>query len=234
VAIVAGVDGCRGRWLTVAQDTTSNRIAASIHETPQEVLTAFPKANVIAVDVPIGLPERGQRDCDHAARQLLGPRRSSVFPAPIRPTLLAETREDANRIGKETDGRGVGCQSWGIYPYVRAWDDAIRGSESARGQIREVHPEICFWAINQYTPLLTVKRIPEGLTERHDLLVTQFGKRSIAEALEDLGNNRFAMDDFFDALAALWIARRVAARQAVPIPADLPIDRFGLPMVIWY
>ena len=51
--------------------------------------------SLIVIDVPIGLLHAGERECDRAARKLIGKRRSSVFPAPIRAMLDAETYEEA-------------------------------------------------------------------------------------------------------------------------------------------
>jgi len=43
------------------------------------------------IDIPIGLPESEPRWCDVEARSMIGPRRSSVFPAPLRGLLGAAT-----------------------------------------------------------------------------------------------------------------------------------------------
>jgi predicted RNase H-like nuclease len=67
---------------------------------------------VVAVDVPIGLPERGSRDCDVEARRLLGVRSSSVFPAPIRAMLAAGSQAEASRIGHGAEGKRVSIQLW--------------------------------------------------------------------------------------------------------------------------
>jgi predicted RNase H-like nuclease len=88
---IVGVDGCRGRWLAVAMDLGSGSIAASIHATPDALLLAYPDAAAVALDMPIGLTCAGPRECDIAARRLLGwPRSSSVFPAPIRDALRGQ------------------------------------------------------------------------------------------------------------------------------------------------
>ena len=51
-----------------------------------------PHAAVIGVDMPIGLPHEGARDCDTAARALIGKRRSSVFLAPPQGVLDAQSQ----------------------------------------------------------------------------------------------------------------------------------------------
>lgn len=46
---------------------------------------------ITAIDIPIGLPPDRPRHCDITARALLGPRRSSVFPAPVRNVIAADS-----------------------------------------------------------------------------------------------------------------------------------------------
>ncbi len=235
VARVVGVDGCKGRWLAVALDATTGRVAASIQPTPRALLRAFPDAAVIALDVPIGLTDRGPRACDLAARRLLGrPRASSVFPAPIRAALRTPSRAEARRITEARDGRGVGCQAWNIYRHVRAWDALLRRDAAARGKVFEVHPEVCFFALNGEAPLRHGKKSPEGQRERRRLLEGAFGRAAVEAALADLAGERFGLDDFHDALAALWSARRIAQGEACSLPEQPPHDRCGLPMGIWY
>lgn len=231
---LVGVDGCKGKWLAVAQDKSGN-VSASLHASPENLLESFPNAEVIAVDVPIGLTETGRRKCDEEARDLLGsPRRNSVFPAPIRPMLYFETREEASEAGKRIDGRGVGCQAWGIFPYVKSWDDALRNDGEARGRVYEVHPEVCFYGMNNNGPMQFSKKKKPGCEERRKLLDQEFGEPVIMKALGGLRGKGFALDDLYDAFAALWSARRIANRTAKCLPAVPPRDEQGLLMAIYY
>ena len=55
---------------------------------------------MIAVDMPIGLAERGPRACDIAARRVLPRgRKSSVFPPPRRAMLGCADWAEANALG---------------------------------------------------------------------------------------------------------------------------------------
>ena len=68
-----------------------HRVCSSFHE----VVDLGSKAEVVAVDIPIGLleePITGGRECDKEARLMLGtPRRSSVFTPPTRAALASAT-----------------------------------------------------------------------------------------------------------------------------------------------
>ena len=100
---------------------------------------------------PLGC-SNGPRACDKAARKLLGqPRGSSVFPAPCRAALGARpTKRQARSIGRRRR-RGLSQQAWGIAPKIKQVDDAIT-SDCQRWAF-EVHPEVCFWALNQRRPM---------------------------------------------------------------------------------
>lgn len=229
-----GVDGCKGKWLAVAQNQSGN-VSTSVHETPESLLAYFPNAAVIAVDVPIGLAEAGRRICDEEARYLLGwPRRNSVFPAPIRPLLHYGTREAASDAGKNIDGRGVGCQAWGIYRYVKSWDEVLRVDSEARGKVYEVHPEVCFYEMNLGRPMRYSKKNKLGIEERRQLLHQEFGEPAIKKALVSLEGKDYALDDLYDAFSALWSAKRIANKVAKCIPAEAPRDKQGILMAIYY
>ncbi|MGH8178223.1 MAG: DUF429 domain-containing protein [Steroidobacter sp.] len=64
--LMAGVDGCRDGWLAVIQG--GREVDALIAPDLKALLGAIPGA-LIAIDIPIGLPDRGSRDCDLQAPQ---------------------------------------------------------------------------------------------------------------------------------------------------------------------
>src|SRR5215470_12586419 len=89
---VAGVDGCRTGW--VAAFTRDDPREARIRTVPRfaDVAAAPEAPAVIAIDMPIGLPERagrGGRTAENAVRPLLGARQSSVFSVPARAAFAA-------------------------------------------------------------------------------------------------------------------------------------------------
>ena len=96
---IAGIDGCRSQWLAIAHVTGSSSFVAQVLATSE--LAAQPW-KLAAIDIPIGLPDSGAREADCAARRLIGPRASSVFPCPIRPTLDATSWEEACEITYQT------------------------------------------------------------------------------------------------------------------------------------
>jgi predicted RNase H-like nuclease len=99
-----------------------------------------------------------------------------------------------------------------------------------QGRVIEVHPEVCFWALNGGAPVMTRKRSPAGEEERLALLSTAFGDQ-LATIDVPAGAAR---DDLLDACAAAWTAWRFATGQHKSLPEHPPLDSRGLRMEIVY
>lgn len=231
---VAGVDGCRRGWFRVARESGSGELAFQLLETAAELISALPVPQVLALDMPIGLPKEGPRACDGLARRLLGPRRNSVFPAPIRRALDANDREEASCVTQRADGRRVSCQAWNLVPKIRAVDALLRKDAAARRVIHEVHPELSFWAWNDRAPMQAAKKSREGRAERLGLAEAWLGPDLLARARGDHLRRDLADDDILDAVAALWTAHRIAEGRAERLPASAQRDEdeHGLAMEI--
>ena len=229
MAHLIGADGCRGGWITA--ERIGDEIAWSRIERLEVLYERADMPAVVAVDAPIGLVARGARDCDVAARRALGPRRSSVFPAPLRPLLQAASYAEAARLRERIEGKRISRQTWGILPKIRELDDLLRANPAARAVTREVHPELSFQKLNRDRPLRASKRAPDGRAERLALLRRWCGN-AVERALADRRRLGCAPDDVFDAVAALWTAERIARGEAISLPPDPPRDAVGLPMWI--
>jgi predicted RNase H-like nuclease len=234
MAWVAGADGCKGGWLRASRETRTGELRFDVQAKPVGLLRAPPIPRVLAIDIPIGLPQRGPRACDREARARLGPRRSSVFPAPIRPALRAASRAEASRITEQQDERRVSAQSFALYAKIRAVDTLLRSDPEARGRIREVHPELSFWAWNGRRALEAGKKTPAGHLERRRLAERWLGGAVLARARAACPRSDVADDDLLDAIAALWTATRIARGRARSLPADPPLDAAELRMEIVY
>ena len=230
MAVVTGIDGCTSGWLSLTKDLASGNIVAQILPSITSLLRFDPKPEVVMVDVPIGLTDSGPRACDVQARtHLKAPRASSVFPAPIRPTLGATNYAQACQIGEKTDGRKLSQQAWAILPKILEVDTFLRSDPTISKWVREVHPEVCFWAWNGNKPMANGKKKPAGKTEREALVKPVYG-RAYAIAQSSLPRGQYANDDLLDAFAALWSAERLVAGKAFILPATPPVDSCGLRM----
>lgn len=228
--MLAGVDGSSRGWVVVVCDDRLRNPEASFIER----LAQLPRGlQVAAVDVPIGLPEKGGRNADILARRALGrPRGSSVFSCPIRPVLGAPTWEEACARMKRIDGRRVSKQTFGILGKIAEADALVRSEAWARRIIHEVHPELSFarWA---GAPMKYRKKSPAGRDERQKLIAAVFGRGAFERAQESIRGHYVGSDDLADAFAAAWTAARIIEGRAERLPEAEQVDAEGVPMHIW-
>ena len=235
MAWVAGADGCRAGWFRAARETETGELAFHVVERGADLAALPPRPRILGIDIPIGLTEAGRRDCDTAARKLLGrPRASSVFPAPIRPALKAATRLEASDITQRLDGRRVGAQAWNIYAKIREVDELLQRDTRLRERIREVHPEVAFWAWSGGKSIAPGKKTRDGQARRQRLAEAWLGEGVLAAARGDRLKKTVADDDILDAIAVLWTASRIYRGEARTLPELPPLDATGLRMEIVY
>ena len=195
-------------------------------------------ANPILIDVPIGLHDAGTepRQCDIIARRLLGrPRSSSVFPPPCRPALKAGNREEASRINEALTGRKINAQTWGIFPKIREVDAFLRAERSRNTRLREVHPELLFWALNHRKPMCHRKATTLGRKERLEVL-SRHAPSSFKFFESEKGKLRVLgaeAHDLLDALAAV-VAMQASGGELRALPDSREIDSHGLQMQMLY
>jgi predicted RNase H-like nuclease len=225
---VMGVDGCADGWVAI-RHSEDGALEVKVVAVVTELR---PLADVVAIDVPIGLTEEGPRECDQLARAFVGPRASSVFPAPVRAVLACGDFETANRVSMDRQGKGLSQQSFAIVPRIKEVDEALRGSDLLRERMFEAHPEVSFAAWND-DPLEHPKKTPEGREQRMRLVESFFGRYAFTFAREFLPK-RVGDDDILDAYAATWTAWRIAAGIADSLPRLAPTDSKGLEMAIWF
>jgi predicted RNase H-like nuclease len=237
---LAGVDGCRGGWLAAFVRADGTDIRLRVCPRFADVAAAPEKPAVIAVDMPIGLPERtgpGGRAAENAVRPLLGARHSSVFSVPSRAAMGNQDYREACAAALQTSDppRKISKQLFMIAPKIREVDEALRTDTALAARVFEVHPEVAFWRLNGERALDEPKKVKgkcygPGLALRRNLLITDGLRRGTVETSPPAGA---ADDDLLDALACAIVARRVHQGAAQPFPDPPPRDALGLRMAIW-
>jgi predicted RNase H-like nuclease len=113
---VLGVDACKAGWvgIALAAGATRGYFAPRIDELA-DLAAADGSLGVIAIDMPIGLPDHGRRQADVLARAAIGPRRSSVFMTPVRSALEAASHAEAVAINRKLAGEGISIQAYGLW-----------------------------------------------------------------------------------------------------------------------
>jgi predicted RNase H-like nuclease len=225
---VAGVDGCRAGWVRFAVEIPLLVTSVEVVDVAEALSRRPDDLFCLAIDIPIGLLN-GSRACDKAARKLLGqPRGSSVFAAPCRAALSATTHTAASQINRDKTGRGLSQQAFGVIRKIKQVDDAIR--PECQQWVLEVHPEVCFLALNNHQPMKHNKKTKEGIAERIALLSQVFPKIETHLANRP---HRVGADDLLDAAAAAWTALRLHQRQAECVCSP-EVDEEGLAVTIYY
>ncbi|MEM9191551.1 MAG: DUF429 domain-containing protein [Myxococcota bacterium] len=218
-----GVDGWRGGWVAVAL-TARGVVDARSFSNFTDLVGHFDPAEVIAVDMPVGLRSKGSREADAAARAFLRGQASSVFSAPPRPVLSANDYPEAARVAKRLTGKGMSKQAFHLLAKIREVDPF-----ASEGWLYETHPEVSFRLMNQ-GPLRFRKKTFGGVLKRRELLEAA-GIRldRFADTLGSIG-----VDDVLDAGAAAWSARRIGKGTAQSFPTDpRQQDRSGRRLAIW-
>lgn len=219
-----GVDACRKGWVGLTSDARGY-FGTTVGELV-DVADRDGRLDVIAIDIPIGLPLSSPRQADVVARTLVGRRRSSVFSTPVREAILAATHAEATALNAAATGKGLSQQAYALGRKILEVDAWVRSVDRT---LIEVHPEVSF-ATMAGRPLDHPKSTWAGTEERRRILS--------AEGIvvpPDIGRagELAAVDDVLDAAAASWSAGRYAAGTAVSYPD--PPERFadGQTAAIW-
>lgn len=229
-----GVDGCPGGWVAV-HSTLDFRlwrvlVSASIRDIPGATVRPL----MMAIDMPIGLPDKiagTGRGPEQAVRALLGQRQSSVFSIPARAAVESTDYASACRCALSTSDppRKVAKQAFNLFPRIRELDQWLRNEPGLQPIVHETHPELAFRLIKG-EPLAHPKKSMEGRQERLSLLA----RAGLPDALlAETPPPGAKPDDLLDAIACMFVARRIYRSEAQRFPAKKQHDAHGLPIAIW-
>lgn len=246
-----GVDGCKAGWVSV-QGTSADALRLVVFPTFSDLLKDMPERSAIAVDMPIGLPDRitgAGRAPEKLVRPMLGARQSSVFSIPARPAvemggqMTGKTEDDyplhqrASALAQSLSdpAKGVSIQAFYLFAKILEVDELLRADNSLQSSVFESHPEVAFTVLNCGNPMQEPKKIkgrinPAGMDERLTLLA-KFGVT--ASFLTSKPPTGVGADDVLDAAVCWLVARRIAQGQAISFPDPPERDAYGLPVAIW-
>lgn len=226
---VLGVDACPRGWVGVVLDTDRRpwvHVAATIADLVGLVREQH-DVGVVAIDIPIGLPDSGGRLADTEARRALVGKSSSVFSTPVRAALEAATYEEAREANlAATDGRtSVSAQAYALREKVLQVDAWVRSRPGV--DVIEVHPEVSF-ARMAGSPVLARKKDADGVRARREALAAH---GIVAPAW--FRGAGFGEDDLLDACAVAWTAVRHALGQSESLPEVPEVFSDLIPAAIW-
>ena len=222
---VLGIDGCPGGWVGTHVHDDMGGDVLTWHTGSFRGLLEL-DADVVAIDIPIGLPTGAdRRAADVEARAALGRQRSSVFFAPPRVVLEAVDQLDATRLSRGAGSTGVSIQMFHVLGKVAEVDDALRSDAVAAARVVEAHPEVSFRRLAR-TEVLPPKRTTAGREARLDVLRRWLPAAALPSPLP----GRAKPDDCLDALVCAWTALRWSRGEADVLGGEL--DALGVPMRI--
>jgi pyridoxine kinase len=226
-----GVDGCKGGWVACWRE--KGTLNFEVFKSFFEITRQFPTA-IIAVDMPIGLPDKigeGGRGPEAQARKMLKGKSSSVFSMISRAAILADTDYvETCRLARQdsTPPRGISQQGFNILPKVRELDQVLRADSGLLETVFETHPELAL-AVLTKAPVLESKTKKDGQMKRIEILKTL--GLPIEKQLPRLTGAK--LDDMLDAAICLIVAERIANGQAQSFPSQPALDSHGIPIAIW-
>lgn len=245
--MIVGVDGCKRGWVAVVGEAPD----LGVYESFADLVADLPHAT-IAVDMPIGLPERitgGGRSPEKLVRPMLGARQSSVFAMPARAVVeigaqMTRRIEDdyplhrkASALAKTLSepSKGVSIQGFYLFPKTLEIDTLLRADPTLRDRVKESHPEVAFTVLNQGEPMTLPKKIKgqvneAGMDERRALLAHHGLSASLLTDKPPVG---VGADDVLDAAVCWLVAGRLARGEAVSFPDPPECDAHGLEIAIW-
>ena len=248
--VLAGIDGCSAGWVVALADEDFNSFTLRQISSITDLFSDGNAPSIIAIDMPIGLPERTGpkgRTPERLVRSYLGERQSSVFSIPSRSAVYAgvdpEEPDERKRyiracdVARSTSAerRAVAKQGFNIFPKIVEIDLFLQGRRDLVDRLFEVHPEVAFCQMNGWKAVSEPKKIkgkvwPPGIKFRTLLLA----KEGIPPDVIDIPLPKpVGRDDWVDALAALVVARRHARGNAVSFPSPPEVDGRGIPIAIW-
>jgi predicted RNase H-like nuclease/NTP pyrophosphatase (non-canonical NTP hydrolase) len=230
---LAGIDGCPGGWVVARADAGLHGVEFERVERLDELFREAAQGRLtVAIDMPIGLPERDARACDAAARKRLGaPRASSIFAPPCRAALHADGFAAAATANRKACGRGLTRQIFELFSRLRQLDALI--TPALQLHVREAHPELTFAVLAGGGGLSFPKATAAGRKERLELLRPLLGPLDLLAPRREMGREAVRPDDLLDAAACLVTAHRLRHGRALVLPEGEPErDGRGLRMEI--
>lgn len=231
MAEAIGVDAAgRAGWVGVVVDD-AGFVAAHVHRELTGLLAEAEdglgrRLDAVGIDIPIGLVDARVRSADVAARAYVGPRRSSVFPAPHPEVLHLDDHAEVNRALVGLGRPRISVQAFHLFPRIRE-----AASLGADRRVFEAFPEASFRCLAGRT-LTASKKTWNGQADRRALLAGADPSIDVPAALGAAG--AVPADDVLDAAATAWSAHRFAHGRAEPHGDPAEVDPVtGRRIALW-
>jgi predicted RNase H-like nuclease len=146
------------------------------------------------IDIPIGLPQHGYRECDIEAKRIVG---SRVFLGARWNVWRFHSYQEANSYYWSIQDKGISRQLWSIRGKLQEVNETMTPKRQSR--LKETHPELVFWRVAGNI-ILQSKKSDAGRAQRITLL-KQNGFDQVELWLEQRRGTGIGRDDLIDACA---------------------------------
>lgn len=226
--ISIGVDGCKGGWIAaiIKYGTLVIRKFNNINDIVKE----YPDFDEFFVDMVIGLPSNKDHvRPDTYARRIIKERGSTIFPAPCRQAVYADTVGEAYEENERILGKKFTPLTVGIIPKMREVDTFLQNNPGFKNVIKESHPEVCFARMNGRT-MQSKKSEIDGMEERINLLTGYISEISSSKISAMAKSMKCNVDDILDAICLAVTANIATQGYVESIPENPMKDETGLLM----
>lgn len=223
-----GVDGCKGGWIVAI--LKQGKLVIDKYSNMNEIIKEYPDFDEFLVDMVIGLPSsQNHIRPDTYARKIIKERTSTIFPAPCRQAVYANSVAEAYEQNEKVLGKKFTPLTVGIMPKMKELDSFFQENPKYKNIIKESHPEVCFARLNGKT-VLSKKSEIDGMEDRINIL---------SNYIPDLTLNKIAVhakslicnvDDIVDAICLAVTANIVNQGNLEIIPENPMSDETGLLM----
>ena len=163
-----GVDGCKNGWIVAVIEF--GRLKIEKYGSMTQIIESYPTFNQFLIDMAIGLQESANDiRPDTAARKMIKPRSSTIFPVPSRQAVYKDNETDQRKANISILGRSLAKQSMAIIPKIRELDMFFDKHPEYKNVICESHPELCFARLNNQV-VMSKKKDIVGINERIHIL----------------------------------------------------------------
>lgn len=138
----------------------------------------------------------------------------------------------ACNVNEELTGKRLSQQSFHISKKIREVD--LLMTPALQGRVREVHPEVCFQAVNGGQAMTSNKKKRQGAAERWGLLRPLLPSLPAFPVVPSDFGGRCGVDDYIDATVAAWTALCILRGNAHRVPEPTELGEKSLRMEIWF
>lgn len=138
--LCVGIDASKGGWIAVA--ISNDDFNVKKFSTIKEVCSYFEDADIVIIDIPIGLPEREEQEeqrPDAQLRKLLKGKASSVFNTPCRQAIYETSYEKARNVNEQIMGKSLGAPSYGFSKAIKEVDEFLYSNPKWINKLLESH-----------------------------------------------------------------------------------------------